>query len=105
MLELFTVSYNWVGGAALISLLFMMNMLTIVRVHYTVDVAGGLVFAFFFHKLAGRIVYYWDWILNLPYFLVKKGVQRYRGRKIAETNLTDNKNESNMMLEEGLLRR
>jgi len=83
----------------LISLLYMMNMLTIIQVHYTIDVAGGLVFAFFFHKLAGKIVYYWDWVLNLPYLLVKKGVERYKRTKIGSTNLTENRYVSNMVLE------
>jgi membrane-associated phospholipid phosphatase len=77
-----------VGLAVLVSLLFMMNMLTILEVHYTVDVAAGLVFAFFFHRLAGKVVYYWDWVLNLPYLLVNKGIQRYRRKAIVETNLT-----------------
>lgn len=71
---MFVVSYNWLGVAAFVSLFYMISMLTINRVHYTIDIAGGLVFAFFFHRMASKLVFYWDWILSLPYFLVKKGV-------------------------------
>jgi hypothetical protein len=92
---MFTVSYNWVGGAAFISLFYMVNMLTTTEVHYSIDVAGGLVFAFFFHKLAGNIVFYWDWLLSLPYFLVKKGVEKYKANQKMSTNLNENPYGSN----------
>jgi formate/nitrite transporter FocA (FNT family) len=85
MIELFTLNYKWVTAAALLSLIYMMNMLTITRVHYTVDIAGGLIFAFFAHKMVAKIVFYGDWLLSAPYLAVKKfrerGEQKVGGEK------------------------
>jgi hypothetical protein len=54
----------------------MMNMLLITRVHYTIDVASGLVYAFFVYSLVERVVRYFDWLLSLPYLLGKKAFER-----------------------------
>lgn len=56
---------------AFLSLIFMMNMLLITRVHYVVDIAGGLIFAIWYHRTATRYVLYIDKFLTLPYFIVK----------------------------------
>ena len=52
-----------------ISLLYMMNMLLITKVHYTIDILGGLIFAIWFHRLASRYVIYIDKFLSLPHWL------------------------------------
>lgn len=59
----------------------MMNMLLITRVHYTVDVAAGLVYAFFFYGLAEKIISYFDWLVSLPYLLGKKVFDKYHQNK------------------------
>lgn len=56
---------------ALLSLLFMMNLLLITKVHYVVDVAGGLIFAAWFYRLANSLVLYFDKLVSLPYVLIK----------------------------------
>lgn len=56
----------------------MMNMLLITRVHYTIDVAAGLVYAFFVFSLIERVVSYFDWLLSLPYLLGKMAFERCR---------------------------
>lgn len=66
---------------ALISLLYMANMLTITRVHYTVDIAGGLLFAFFMHKNVRKIVYHCDWLLSRPFVLGCKVKEYFQKRR------------------------
>lgn len=78
MLEFSKAQYRWVTLIVLICLIYMMNMLTITRVHYTVDIAGGLIFGFFWHSVVNKNIYYFDWLASLPYFLVKKLVNRYK---------------------------
>jgi hypothetical protein len=56
----------------------MMNMLLVTRVHYTIDVAGGLVFALFFYSMAEKIVPYFDWLVSQPFVLGKKVYEIYR---------------------------
>jgi hypothetical protein len=56
---------------AFLSLLFMMNMLLITRVHYVIDIIGGLVFATWYHRTATRFVLYIDKLLSLPFWVVK----------------------------------
>lgn len=93
MIELYTLNYRWVTAAALLSLIYMMNMLTITRVHYTVDIAGGLVFAFFAHKMVAKIVFYGDWLLSAPYLAVRKvrerGQRRVGGGEAADASLEE----------------
>lgn len=50
----------------------MMNMLLLTRVHYTIDIAGGLIYAFFFYGMAEKIVVYFDWLLSGPFVMGKK---------------------------------
>jgi len=50
----------------------MMNMLIITRVHYTVDVIGGLVFSVYSYWVIGKLTVYIDMAISLPY---KYGIQ------------------------------
>jgi hypothetical protein len=59
----------------------MMNMLLLTRVHYTIDIAGGLIYAFFFYGMAEKIVVYFDWLLSGPFVLGKKIYTICRERK------------------------
>jgi hypothetical protein len=59
----------------------MMNMLLLTRVHYTIDIAGGLIYAFFFYGMAEKIVVYFDWLLSGPFVLGKRIYMIYRERK------------------------
>jgi membrane-associated phospholipid phosphatase len=56
---------------AFISLLFMMNLLLITKVHYVIDIAGGLIMAVWYFRLSTRISIYFDKLLTLPYYGVK----------------------------------
>lgn len=56
---------------AFLSLLFMMNLLLITKVHYVVDIAGGLIYAAWFYRLTRRFVFYFDKLVSLPYVLIR----------------------------------
>jgi hypothetical protein len=58
---------KWPAILAFLSLVYMMNMLLITKVHYVIDIAGGLVFAVFFHRLADRRTSFIDKTLSLPH--------------------------------------
>jgi hypothetical protein len=60
-----------------LSLLYMMNMLLVTKVHYTIDILGALAFAFWFHRMASRYVAYIDKFLSLPYWIYKKLKLKY----------------------------
>ncbi len=70
----------------------MMNMLLITRVHYTIDIAAGLVFAVFMSKNVNRFVPWADKIISLPLLLGEKGRDwcRERQRKKEEEELALN---------------
>jgi hypothetical protein len=65
-----------VAVAAFLCLIFMMNMLLITQVHYVCDIAGGLIFAAWFHRSATRIVVWMDKALSLPFLAVKALYQK-----------------------------
>lgn len=50
-----------------LSWVFMVNLLLITKVHYTVDIVGGLLFAMWFDWMGTKIVAYFDWVFSLPY--------------------------------------
>lgn len=54
---------------AFLSLIFMMNLLLITKVHYVVDIAGGIIYAVWFYRLARLLVVYFDKLVSLPYVL------------------------------------
>jgi hypothetical protein len=68
--ELYKDKFGVLTYIAFASVLFMINMLTITRVHYTIDVIGGVIFANFSFTAVGWLVKYLDWIVSLPYFIV-----------------------------------
>jgi hypothetical protein len=78
ILEFYTLGYKWFTLVPLVCTIYMMNMLLITRVHYTVDVAAGLIYAFIFYGLAEQIVSYFDWLISLPYLLGKKALAKCR---------------------------
>ena len=55
-----------------IAWVFMLNMLLITKVHYIVDIVGGIVFAVWAHRTFVRLVVYVDRIFSLPYVGGKK---------------------------------
>lgn len=78
ILEFYTLGFKWFTLVPVICLIYMMNMLLITRVHYTIDVAGGLIFAFFFHWFASKVVFYFDWLLSTPLMFGKYAIRKWR---------------------------
>lgn len=70
-LEMATLDIKPLAILAFLSLVFMMNLLLITKVHYVIDIVGGLVMAIWFYRLSTRIVIYFDKLISLPYFGVK----------------------------------
>lgn len=70
-LEMFILDLKLPATFAFLSMLFMMNMLLITRVHYVPDIIGGLLFAIWYHRTATRVVYYIDKALSFPFFVGK----------------------------------
>ena len=52
----------------------MMNMLIMVRVHYTIDIVAGLLFSIFIYGIISRWIGWCDLLGNLPYIIVVKPV-------------------------------
>lgn len=52
VVEMFTLRYTKLGIFGVLSLLYMMNMLVTTKVHYVIDVIGGLIYSIWFYRLA-----------------------------------------------------
>jgi hypothetical protein len=59
----------------------MVNLLIMTKVHYTVDILGGLIFAAFMHKASRLTVLYTDKAMSFPYVL---GLKIYKKLKRQE---------------------
>ena len=66
------INYRLLAALALISLIFMINLLIMTKVHYTADIIGGLIFATFMHNLAAKTAFYTDKMISFPYWLSLK---------------------------------
>jgi len=65
----------------------MIVMLISCRVHYTIDVIGGIIFALFSYSMASKFFYYFDYFWSLPYL----GYTKCRNRR---------RNDDNILIEE-----
>jgi hypothetical protein len=73
------LGYIWIF--TFISLVYMMNMLITVRIHYTVDVIAGLLFSIFIYQLMSKGVKYCDMLGNLPYLVFGRPVVKFIQKK------------------------
>lgn len=71
MLEMFYIGWKWVGGFAFLNLVFMMNFLIISRVHYTIDVIAGLIFAVTSFRLTILILKYEDFLFSIAFYIAR----------------------------------
>ncbi len=72
--------YVWVF--TFVSLIYMMNMLIITRVHYTADIVGGLIFSVYFYWLVGFHMIWIDKAASLPYvYAIKPLVDQFQIRR------------------------
>jgi hypothetical protein len=69
MMEMFYLGWYWVGAFTFLNLVFMMNFLIITRIHYTIDVMAGLIFAVTAFRLTVLIVKYEDFLLSVPFYI------------------------------------
>ena len=69
LLEFISLKQRVLAILVFISWVFMLNMLLITKVHYLVDIVGGLIFSIWYYRLAIRIIVYFDKLLSLPYVL------------------------------------
>lgn len=60
-------------AVCLVSLLYMVNMLTITRIHYSIDIIGALIFApFWYFAFTQRFLDKIDFGFSTPYYLFRK---------------------------------
>ena len=56
----------------LLQLLYMIFMLIVSRVHYTIDIVGGFIFGLFCFYLSEKFIFYFDFLWSLPHLGYKK---------------------------------
>ena len=62
----------WVKIFIFIQLAYMVFMLIVSRVHYTIDVVGGIIFGLFSFYLSEKVIFYSDFLCSLPHLGYKK---------------------------------
>lgn len=56
----------------------MMNFLIITRVHYTIDVIAGIIFAVTSFRMTILIVKYEDYLLSIPFYIGRFLLKKFR---------------------------
>jgi len=82
MLEMFYLRWYWVGSFAFLNLVFMLNFLIISRVHYTIDIMAGLIFAVTSFRMTILIVKYEDYLLSIPFYIGRFFLRKFRKNDI-----------------------
>jgi membrane-associated phospholipid phosphatase len=78
MMEMFYLRWYWVGAFCFLNLIFMMNFLIITRVHYTIDVIAGIIFAVTSFRMTILIVKYEDYLLSIPFYIGRFLLKKFR---------------------------
>lgn len=71
MLEMFYLRWYWVGAFTFVNLVFMVTFLIITRVHYTIDIIAGIIFATTSFRLTILIGKYEDYLLSIPFYIAR----------------------------------
>ena len=86
--------YVWI--IVLTCLIYIMNMLIVTRVHYTIDVAGGLIYSVYCYWLIGVFTERIDRIISAPYkYAIKPLIEKVRERRMRK-NLAFDESEGTM---------
>lgn len=76
----------------------MMNMLVTTKVHYIIDVIGGLIYSIWFYRLAIQGVQKFDRLVSLPYVALQKLIVCLKSEEDGKdviTKINSRKSESN----------
>ncbi len=60
----------WIKGYLIFSTIYIILMLLIGRVHYTIDVFGGLIYSLYIYDLIDKNLSFFDQLMNCPYRLI-----------------------------------
>jgi hypothetical protein len=69
VIEMFYLGWNWVGAFGFLNLVFMLNFLIISRVHYIIDIIGGLIFAVTSYRMTILILKYEDYLFSIAFYI------------------------------------
>lgn len=72
-----TIRWYWVALCTFISLLFMMNLLIITRIHYTIDIMGGIIFSLAFFRGVSYTLKYFDYLFSIPFYIARYFYKRF----------------------------
>lgn len=79
-LELWTLQQKKMCAVCIVSLLYMVNMLTITRIHYSIDVVGALIFApFWYIVVVKRYLVKFDYGFSVFFYLYRKVYRKCKG--------------------------
>ncbi len=71
------MGYVWI--IIFICLVYIMNMLIVTRVHYTIDVVGGLIFSVYSYWLIGQFTERIDRVISAPYkYVIKPLIEKVK---------------------------
>ena len=52
------------------TLVYMIFMLLVARVHYTIDIVGGLIYSAVFYRIVGENLSFFDHLMNAPFKII-----------------------------------
>lgn len=92
-LEMMTLDLKLPASLAFLSMLFIINMVIVTRVHYVTDIVGALMFAIWYHRTVTRVLYYIDKTCSFPFF-VAKWAYEHKIRSFLESYSTAQENKA-----------
>jgi hypothetical protein len=70
-LELFIIKWYYASLIAFLTSIYMMNVLIITRIHYTIDIIAAIIFTVLIYRLVIDILKYVDFLFSIPYYFVR----------------------------------
>lgn len=77
-LELWTLGRRSICAVCVVSIMYMINMLTITRIHYSIDVIGAFIFAPFWYFFIERHLKKVDYGFSLLFYMGRKVYNKWK---------------------------
>lgn len=78
-LEFWTLGRKPICAICIVSLMYMINMLTITRIHYSIDVIGAFIFAPFWYFFVQKHLVKADYMFSSLFYLFRMAYKKCRG--------------------------
>lgn len=85
-LEMWILRNKTMCAVCIVSIMYMINMLTITRIHYSIDIIGAFIFGVFWYFSVKKYLKKVDYIFSIIFYLLRILLKKFKGIKYYKYN-------------------